>query len=171
MNANKPTEGELNEGTVTAKLLDPDQREAIERITKSEAPHNQRAQALLALDEGMTQVEAGQRAGLTSGQVKYWLGKFRKEGLGIFPEELYAEAEQQEEPAALVTESIVETESKAEKPKAEDKAKKTKSEDKSKKKDKPKKKKAKKNKKPKKSKKAKKAKGKKGKSSKKSKKK
>jgi transposase-like protein len=171
MNTDKPTEAEVNKGTDTDKLLDPDQREAIERITKSEAPHNQRAQAILALDEGMTQAEAGQRAGLTSGQVKYWLGKFRKEGLGIFPEELYAEAEQQEEPAALVTESIVETESKAEKPKAEDKAKKTKSEDKPKKKDKSKKKKAKKNKKPKKSKKAKKAKGKKGKSSKKPKKK
>ena len=88
MNANKPTEAEVNKGTDTDKLLDPDQREAIERITKSEAPHNQRAQAILALDEGITQAEAGQRAGLTSGQVKYWLGKFRQVRMQIFPEEL-----------------------------------------------------------------------------------
>jgi hypothetical protein len=29
---------------------------------------------------------AGERAGLTHGQVRYWLGRFRQDGLSIFPE-------------------------------------------------------------------------------------
>lgn len=56
-----------------------------------ETPHNQRANALLALDEGLSQTEAGERAGLTAGQVKYWLSKFRQQGMDIFPEDLQAQ--------------------------------------------------------------------------------
>ncbi len=50
--------------------------------------HGQRALALLAIDEGSTQEQAGQRAGLTTGQVKYWLGKFRRVRMDIFPEQV-----------------------------------------------------------------------------------
>jgi hypothetical protein len=63
-----------------------------ERVAAGEAPWSQRAQALLALDEGATQVGAGARAGLTHGQVRYWLGRFRQDGLSIFPESEEAEA-------------------------------------------------------------------------------
>jgi outer membrane biosynthesis protein TonB len=63
-----------------------------ERVAAGEAPWSQRAQALLALDEGATQVGAGGRAGLTQGQVRYWLGRFRQDGLSIFPESEEAEA-------------------------------------------------------------------------------
>ena len=54
----------------------------------NEAPHNQRAQALLALNEGLSQAQAGERAGLTLGQVKYCLSKFRQQRLDFFPEHL-----------------------------------------------------------------------------------
>jgi hypothetical protein len=74
------------------KLLTPQERQACQQISTGEAPHSQRAQALLALDEGATQTQAGQQAGLTRSQVKYWLGKFLREGLDAFPEGVYMEA-------------------------------------------------------------------------------
>jgi outer membrane biosynthesis protein TonB len=162
MDKQAPTKRGQQEGQVAGKLLSLDEREVCEHITVGEAPHSQRAQALLALDEGATQAEAGQRAGLTSGQVKYWLGKFRKEGMTIFPDDLGAPAKLKGEPAKAETQLVEEPKKKAKKEK------KTQAE---KKDDKPKKKKKKKAKKAKKSKKTKKAKSNKGKSSKKSKKK
>ncbi len=70
------------------QLLTPEERAACGGIAKAEAPHSQRATALLALDEGATQMQAAGQAGLTKGQVRYWLGKFRQDRLAIFPEEL-----------------------------------------------------------------------------------
>jgi len=43
-----------------------------------------RAAALLALDEGLTQSEAGARAGLSSRRVRYWLARYRVEGIDIY---------------------------------------------------------------------------------------
>ena len=57
-------------------------------LLSAEDPHSQRARALLALDGGATQIEAGQISGLTKGQVRYWLAKFREIRLSIFPPEL-----------------------------------------------------------------------------------
>jgi hypothetical protein len=71
-----------------ARLLSSEERTILSQIATKEAPDSQRAQALLAIDEGATQAEAGHQAGLTKGQVRYWLGKFRKDGTSIFPEEL-----------------------------------------------------------------------------------
>ena len=94
---------EMDIVTAEGKLLSPQERGACQRLAlQEEAPHSQRAQALLALDEGATQPEAGLRAGLTVGQVKYWLGKFRKVGLDIFPEQVVmdtAESSQEEQKA------------------------------------------------------------------------
>lgn len=70
------------------QLLTPEERAACGGIAKAEAPYSQRATALLALDEGTTQMQAAGQAGLTKGQVRYWLGKFRQDRLAIFPEEL-----------------------------------------------------------------------------------
>jgi outer membrane biosynthesis protein TonB len=67
-------------------LFYPKERAVCERVAAGAAPWSQRAQALLALDEGATQSGAGERAGLTHGQVRYWLGRFRQDGLSIFPE-------------------------------------------------------------------------------------
>jgi hypothetical protein len=74
-------------------LLSSRDRATISHLAAMEPPHSQRAQALLAIDEGATQAEAGQKAELTKGQVRYWLGKFRKDGTSIFPEELLVEAQ------------------------------------------------------------------------------
>ncbi|MCJ7657561.1 MAG: helix-turn-helix domain-containing protein, partial [Anaerolineales bacterium] len=73
-------------------LLTPQERQVCQQISTGEAPHSQRAQALLALDEGATQTQAGQQVGLTRSQVKYWLGQFRRERLDAFPEGVFVEA-------------------------------------------------------------------------------
>lgn len=83
------------------KLLSSQEREAFRMISIGNDLHSQRAIALLAIDEGETQEQAGQRAGLTAGQVKYWLGKFRLLRMNIFPEQVlmpYQVGHEQDEP-------------------------------------------------------------------------
>lgn len=75
-------DGDMN----ATHLLTPDEGAACEALASGEAPHSQRAQALLALDRGATQAEAAQVAGLSLGQLRYWLGKFRESRMAIFPE-------------------------------------------------------------------------------------
>jgi len=69
-------------------LLSEQERVAFRMISSGNDLHGQRAIALLAVDKGATQAEAAQQAGLTRGQVKYWLEKFRQVRMQIFPEEL-----------------------------------------------------------------------------------
>ena len=69
-------------------LLSEQERVAFRMISTGNDLHGQRAIALLAVDRGATQAEAAQQAGLTRGQVKYWLDKFRQVRMQIFPEEL-----------------------------------------------------------------------------------
>ncbi len=115
MTTTSPTKQGPGGQQIAANLLSPEARAACQRIAAGEAPWSQRAQALLAVDEGATQAEAGQRAGLTQGQVKYWLGKFRRDQLGIFPEAgLPVGAEENEENAAKAKEK---PKQKSEKPK------------------------------------------------------
>jgi hypothetical protein len=71
-------------------LLTPEEREACGRIAAGNAPHSQRALALMALDQGVGQAEAGELSGLTKGQVRYWRDRFRDNRLGIFPNDLLA---------------------------------------------------------------------------------
>lgn len=69
-------------------LLSSEERASLGQIATKDPPYGQRAQALLAIDGGATQAEAGRLAGLTAGQVRYWLAKFRRDGTNIFPDEL-----------------------------------------------------------------------------------
>ena len=71
----------------SGKLLEPQERLLCEQIANREPPHSQRAQALLAIDKGETHAEASRLSGLSVGQVNYWLGKFRKDRMDIFPSE------------------------------------------------------------------------------------
>lgn len=48
---------------------------------------SKRAKALLALDEGYTQVKAGVVSGLTRGQVNYLVTLFRNKGMDLFSQE------------------------------------------------------------------------------------
>ncbi len=80
------------------KLLSEQESVAFKMISTGNDLHGQRAIALLAVDQGATQAEAAQQAGLTPGQVKYWLGKFRQVRMQIFPEELLKAEQVDQEP-------------------------------------------------------------------------
>lgn len=86
-NASTQNIDELVKGESEGKLLSSQERDICLRISEGDTLHSQRAQAMLAIDDGATQAQAGQRAGLTQGQVSYWLGKFRKIRLDIFPQD------------------------------------------------------------------------------------
>ncbi len=127
MTTTSPTKQGPGGQQIGANLLSPEARSACEGIAAGEAPWSQRAQALLAVDEGATQAEAGQRAGLTPGQVKYWLGKFRRDQLGIFPEAgLPVDAAENEKNAAKAKEKPKQKSKKAKKKKTGKKPKKKK---------------------------------------------
>ena len=82
----------------SGKLLSSQERVAFKMISTGNDLHGQRALALLAIDEGATQAQAAQQAGLTPGQVKYWLSKFREIRLAIFPDQILEAAEQSTQP-------------------------------------------------------------------------
>lgn len=73
-------------------LLRLPERERLQRIVHQENMYGRRARALLALDEGQTQVEAGAHAGMSERRVRHWLAEFRRRRLGIFPERVLKEA-------------------------------------------------------------------------------
>jgi hypothetical protein len=78
------------------RLLSYEEQDIMCEVATKDPPFSQRAQALLAIDEGTTQAAAGQQAGLTKGQVRYWLTKFRKVRIAIFPEELLDQVQRDE---------------------------------------------------------------------------
>lgn len=63
----------------------------LEALAQTDAPHSQRAQALLAVDAGSTIEQAAQVADLKVTQVRYWIGRFRNGRLEVFPESLVDE--------------------------------------------------------------------------------
>lgn len=79
-----------------SRLLSYEERDILGEVATKDPPFSQRAQALLAIDEGTTQAAAGQQAGLTQGQLRYWLTKFRKVRIAIFPEELLDQIQRDE---------------------------------------------------------------------------
>ena len=83
----------INDKDSSGNLLGPQEKIILEQIATGGPPHSQRAQSLLAIDAGVTQKIAALQSGQTVGQVSYWLNKFRKDRLGIFPEELLRQSE------------------------------------------------------------------------------
>ena len=63
------------------------ERKVHEAQASGEGARARRAQALLALDRGLSQVEAGRVAGLSDRRVRYWLARYRVEGTGIYDDE------------------------------------------------------------------------------------
>ncbi len=107
-------------------LLTPREQAICKHVATREAPHSKRAMALLALNEGSTQAQAAEQAGLSRGQVKYWITKFRKQRLYVFPDTLLGELGAEAE-VELATDVEEEPESVIEMPySAEDKTKATK---------------------------------------------
>jgi hypothetical protein len=81
----------MSEQKEVASLMTEQDALTVARMTDADAPHNQRAQALLAIHEGKTEEEAAQASGLRPTQVKYWVTRYGKSGLAIFPEDLLGE--------------------------------------------------------------------------------
>ena len=69
---------------VSLNLLSPQERVLHEDEARKAGARVRRALALLALDDGLTQVEAGRRAGLSDRRVRYWLSRYRGEGVAIY---------------------------------------------------------------------------------------
>ena len=77
-----------NDKDLSGNLLGPQEKLILEQIAAGGPPHSLRAQSLLAIDAGVTQKIAALQSGLTVRQVSYWLSKFRRDRMGIFPEEI-----------------------------------------------------------------------------------
>ena len=76
----------LQETQIEGAVLTPRDRAICAQVAKRDDMYSRRARALLALDEGITQVEAGKRADLSARRVRYWLAVFREKHVDIFPE-------------------------------------------------------------------------------------
>jgi len=114
------------ETSTESKLLTPQEQTVCKKIAARESPHSQRASALLTVNGGSSQAKAAEGAGLSAGQVKYWVTKFRKQRLGIFPSALMDDPSAETE-AALVTKIEQEPEAAEKTDSSEDKAKDSKS--------------------------------------------
>lgn len=64
--------------TRTSKFLKPSEVTACKKLAASDKADKQRATALLAIHQGETQLEAAKISGLTIGQVKYIVTRFRR---------------------------------------------------------------------------------------------
>lgn len=80
-------------------LLTADERKKLTQLAKGEDLFARRAQALLSVESGISQAQAGQEAGLTRDQVRYILSKFRSQRLNAFPADLVPQ-----EPAKMLEE-------------------------------------------------------------------
>ena len=73
-------------------LLTSDEEHLLNRIARRTDAAGRRARVLLAIHGGALQREAATRAGVAPRTVRYWLNRFRHEGLAIFPKRLVARA-------------------------------------------------------------------------------
>ncbi len=73
------------DGRSTGKVLTPEERAVFKHVAVRDDLYGRRARALLAMDEGATQKEAGERVGRSDRTVRYWLAAFREKRLDIFP--------------------------------------------------------------------------------------
>ncbi len=79
-------------GQNTTDLLNPQEYRLCEQLAAGSKPWSQRAQALLAINEGASETVASGRSQLRTTQVRFWLNKFNRVGMEIFPEDLLNEA-------------------------------------------------------------------------------
>ena len=97
INAEMPIEQTAGETEPSVgKLLTSSERDLLGKAVTTEHPSYQWALALLAVDEGVTLVEAGERSGLTARQARYWRDKFLEKRMAIFPEDFQIEDAEKE---------------------------------------------------------------------------
>ncbi len=99
-----------NDKDPSGNLLGLQEKLILEQIAAGGPPHSQRAQSLLAIDAGVTQKIAALQSGQTVGQVSYWLSKFRRDRMGIFPEELLLQTEAAPTPPEQLTDQLTPSE-------------------------------------------------------------
>lgn len=146
-----------NEVQTVTGLLNPEEERICSQLAAGVPPWSQRAQMLLAINGGTSETVASERSGLRTTQVRYWLNKYHKLGMAIFPTTILQGID---ETATMVAESTPdESQQTVDEASQEEKSKKSKPGKDKKKKDKKKKNKAKRDKRSKKAKKAKKSKG------------
>jgi hypothetical protein len=95
-----------NDKDPSGNLLGLQEKLILEQIAAGGPPHSQRAQSLLAIDTGVTQKIAALQSGQTVGQVSYWLSKFRRDRMGIFPEELLHQTESELPPSLQLPDQL-----------------------------------------------------------------
>ncbi|HUV91838.1 MAG TPA: helix-turn-helix domain-containing protein [Anaerolineales bacterium] len=97
INAEMPIEHTADETDPSVgKLLTSSERDLLDKAVTTEHPSYQWALALLAVDEGVTLVEAGERSGLTARQARYWRDRFLVKRMAIFPDDLQVEDAEKE---------------------------------------------------------------------------
>ena len=125
INAETPIEHTAGETEPSVgKLLTASERDQLKKAVTTEHPSYQWAVALLAVDEGVTLVEAGERSGLTARQARYWRDRFLVKRMSIFPDDLQV-VDAEKEKGEPETDPIA---VKAQKPKGKGKSKKKKKE-------------------------------------------
>jgi len=83
------TKTQTSDEKSAAGLLTPEERRICEGVVSAgEAPWSQRAQVLLAMNQGNPESVAAESAGLRDSQVRYWLNAFRRKRTDIFPEQI-----------------------------------------------------------------------------------
>jgi CHAD domain-containing protein len=82
----------LDESRPASRLLTPVERAICQDVARRGDLYAHRAQALLALDEDRTQVEAGMLAHISERRVRHWLSLFRQKRLGVFPSRVLLDA-------------------------------------------------------------------------------
>jgi CHAD domain-containing protein len=82
-----------------SRLLAPQERTVCRQIAPRGDHYARRALALLALDRGATQAQAGSSAHLSERRVRYWLAQFRQRRLAVFPDRVLGEARLEVGPA------------------------------------------------------------------------
>jgi CHAD domain-containing protein len=80
-------------------LLAPDEHTICTELARRNDLHGRRARALLALDAGQTQEEAGRQSGMSERRVRYWQAAFRQKRLRIFPDRIRAATPNQQRKA------------------------------------------------------------------------
>jgi hypothetical protein len=91
-----------NEVQTASGLLSPENEKFCTKIATGDPPWSQRAQMLLAINGGTSEAEASERSGLRTTQVRYWLNKYQKMGMAIFPTDMLQGID---EPATIAAES------------------------------------------------------------------
>jgi len=75
----------MNDSVALLELKKKSQK-LLRKISEETSINSERAKALLLLSTGASQQEAAEQTSLSLGQVRYWLGRYRANGISCFPE-------------------------------------------------------------------------------------